>query len=465
MIDKYWKNRAFDYLLKNDFSIAEEYEEYLAEKNKNDKKKNGQYYTPQDVSIWMAEKFCDIWKGQLIIDPCCGCGNLIVEVIKKLKLSWEEVKQKVVLFDIDETALFISKVVIAKQYGIKDFVEIEQIKSYNEDFLLFAKNNNFLNSLIIANPPYGKCDNSSYKDSYQTANLKNWYPLFLEAFAKYSDGFVAITPQSFLGSGKYKTLRGVLSDKKEGNIWAFDNVPSNIFIGKKKGVFNTNTNNSVRAAVIQSINGNRGFKISPLIRWKIEERNQLFNYADKHLSNLCWSGQESWGKIPVFLENFYSEYMKKSGLKVQNLVSNSGEYSLYIPTTPRYFTSASCKKLNRSQQLELRFKTKKDRDAVYLLLVSSFAYAWWRFFDGEITLTKTMVLNMPVPQSALDNYKIAQNIQKKEDQYIVCKMNAGKKNENIKFPKETISYLNNILFKDGELLIQLHKNCLTDIIK
>lgn len=41
MIDKYWKNRAFDYLLKNDFSIAEEYEEYLAKKNKNDKKKNG----------------------------------------------------------------------------------------------------------------------------------------------------------------------------------------------------------------------------------------------------------------------------------------------------------------------------------------------------------------------------------------------------------------------------------------
>ena len=62
MIDKYWKSRAFDYLLKNDFSIAEEYEEYLAEKNKNDKKKNGQYYTPQDVSVWMAEKFCDIWK-------------------------------------------------------------------------------------------------------------------------------------------------------------------------------------------------------------------------------------------------------------------------------------------------------------------------------------------------------------------------------------------------------------------
>lgn len=152
-------------------------------------------------------------------------------------------------------------------------------------------------------------------------------------------------------------------------------------------------------------------------------------------------------------------------MKVQNLVSNSGEYSLYIPTTPRYFTSASCKKLNRSQQLELRFETKKDRDAVYLLLISSFAYAWWRFFDGEITLTKTMVLNMPVPQSVLDNYKIAQNIQEKEDQYIVCKMNAGKKNENIKFSKETVLYLNNILFKDGELLIQLHKNCLIDIIK
>lgn len=464
MVDQYWKDRAYDYLLNNNFSIAEEYEEYLAKSNKYDKKKNGQYYTPQDVSIWMAEKFCDIWKDQLIIDPCCGCGNLIVEVIKKLKLSWEEVKQKVILFDIDETALFISKAVIAKQYDVKDFVEIDQIKSYNKDFLLFIKDNSFPNSLVIANPPYGKCDSSLYKEFYQTANLKNWYPLFLEAFAKYSDGFVAIVPQSFLGSGKYKILRNILSKKKEGNIWAFDNVPSNIFTGKKKGIFNTNTSNSVRAAIIQSINGDSGFKISPLIRWKSEERDRLFSYANKQLSNLYWSGQQSWGKIPVFLENFYNKYMEKNTLKVQSLISNNGEYLLYIPTTPRYFTSASCKKLNRSQQIELRFETKKDRDAVYLLLISSFAYAWWRFFDGEITLTKTMILNMPVPQSALDNYEIAQSIQEKEDQYVVYKMNAGKKNENIKFPEEIVLSLDNILFEDGALLIQLHKNCLTDII-
>ena len=34
-----------------------------------------------------------------------------------------------------------------------------------------------------------------------------------------------------------------------GEIYSFDNVPGNIFCGRKHGIFNTNTSNSVRAAI------------------------------------------------------------------------------------------------------------------------------------------------------------------------------------------------------------------------
>ena len=465
MVDEYWLERIKQYLSNDSSLIADEYEDYLADTNKQEKKNNGQYYTPEDVCVWMAKKFKEIWDGQKIIDPCCGCGNLIVEVIKQLNLSWEEVKEKIVLFDIDDTALTIAKAIIGKSLGITDFNEIRQIKSYNEDFLLNIAKHDFNNFMIIANPPYGKCDTKLYEQIYETSSIKNWYPLFLEAFAKYAEGYVAVVPQSFLGSNKYNILRQILSDNSGGNIWAFDNVPSGIFYGRKKGIFNTNSSNSVRAAIIQAdANKQHGFHISPLIRWKSEERQELFCYADNQLSSILWKNKTSWGKIPKELEKFYQNYMIKNDIKpfkiVKNLISDNGQYNLYIPSTPRYFTSASCRKLNRSQQIELHFNNKQDRDAVYLLLVSSFAYAWWRFFDGEITFTKTMLLNMPVPIQVIQNSHLAQSIQEQEEEYIVYKMNAGKKNENIKFPKKLIAYLNNILFNESEL-IHLHRNSLT----
>lgn len=39
----------------------------------------GQFYTPAKVCIRMIEKFkVDSFEGQLILDPCCGSGNLLI---------------------------------------------------------------------------------------------------------------------------------------------------------------------------------------------------------------------------------------------------------------------------------------------------------------------------------------------------------------------------------------------------
>ena len=59
---------------------------------------------------------------------------------------------------------------------------------------------------------------------------------------------VIITPHSFLGGDSFKSLRKELNEEG-GYIFAFDNVPGNIFNGKKFGIFNSNEANSTRAAI------------------------------------------------------------------------------------------------------------------------------------------------------------------------------------------------------------------------
>ena len=68
-------------------------------------------------------------------------------------------------------------------------------------------------------------------------------------------------------------------NRHKGFVVSFDNVPGNIFLGKKHGIFNTNTANSVRAAitVVEDADDRKGFRMTPLIRFKTEERTALLN--------------------------------------------------------------------------------------------------------------------------------------------------------------------------------------------
>ena len=62
-----------------------------------------------------------------------------------------------------------------------------------------------------------------------------------------------------------------------GFVVSFDNVPGNIFNGRKYGIFNSNKGNSVRAAitVVENKKDVKGFRFSPLVRFKTEERSRM----------------------------------------------------------------------------------------------------------------------------------------------------------------------------------------------
>lgn len=212
---------------------------------------------------------------------------------------------------------------------------------------------------------------------------------------------------------------------KHGNgfIVSFDNVPGNIFCGKKHGIFNSNSTNSVRAAitVFNQNKTEKGFKLSPLIRFKQSERLQLLNneILESFISNkkqVVDKNNPMFIKLDKRLEDIFDKWILISNnKKISDLVDNNGKYIISMPNTCRYFTTASNKKLNRGGQIVLKFSNYDYFCYAYCLLNSSFAYWYWRLYDGGITYTKSLLDSLPVFFDLLtqENKKFLRNFSKK----------------------------------------------------
>ena len=258
-------------------NLGEMYELGLSIIDKDEKKNNGQYFTPPDIAKIMSKWLIPL-QGKKVADIACGTGNLILsyldEIGKENALSLLQ-SGNLYLYDIDEIALQICIASIAMKYGKEN---IRNIHTVCGDFL----NKNIRlpeNCKVICNPPYAKLNIASH---YQATKIlletKEYFSAFMEKIIQQSKSSVIITPYSFIGGNKFYPLR-LLLNQYNGFIVSFDNVPGNIFAGTKYGIFNSNTSNSVRAAitVVENKPNIQGFRLSHLIRFKTQERTQLLN--------------------------------------------------------------------------------------------------------------------------------------------------------------------------------------------
>lgn len=252
-------------------------------------------------------------------------------------------------------------------------------------------------------------------------------------------------------------------------------MPGNIFKGQKHGIFNTNSTNSVRASItiVESIKEKQGFRISPLIRFKSEERERVLN-KDVLMKLLpetrqrITTDQRMYYKVFKELEPIYKQWREEAtGVFGDLLTKEKTEYSLTIPTTCRYFTTATIYPLNRTGKRILYFKDEDSRDYGYCLFNSSFAYWFWRVFDGSITYPEYLLRSIPIKydkELIKEHKEQIKNIQSKETTYITKKLNAKQIQENVKFPETIRNELNEIMFTNFELkeevtlLDRIHKN-------
>ncbi len=464
----------------NDFlswqNFAEMYEKGLVLQNKQSKKEAGQYYSPDDVAWLMADWF-DAQSGENVCDVACGTGKLILtylDLIGKDKAIDLIFNGKLFLYDSDEVALDICKTILLLKYGkaAEPFIHIQY-----GDFL--SKNINLPeNCKVIANPPYSTINKINYDWDITDVGLgtKELYAMFMEKILRQSKSAVIITPYSFIGGSKFYPLRKVMNNYN-GFIVSFDNVPGNIFSGRKHGIFNTNTSNSVRAAitVVENKDNYKGFKTTPLIRFKNDERTKLlktdvlqsfidneYQIVDKERMMYCKCAKELkavWNIWQEVSTKCLGEYIGQNG---QNIIS--------MPNTCRYFTTASNALMHRNGQIVLTVKDKDVFNYLYCLINSSFAYWYWRMFDGGITYSKSLLLSMPVfyDQLSADDIlffrETAAEMIEKSKEYIIIKNNCGKQ-ENIKYPKKYRDKINRRLLDilelkniDEKVFDNIHKN-------
>ena len=106
------------------------------------------------------------------------------------------------------------------------------------------------------------------------------------------------------------------------------------------------------------------------------------------------------------------------------------------------------------------------------MINSSLSYLWWRMYDGGITLKKSTLLNLPVPNLSINSIKEAvEDGLHSESKFLVCKLNSGKNNENIKFPASYRKRLNDAILSNiglplmGEQLFSVHSNSLKKVFQ
>ncbi|MCI9585186.1 MAG: N-6 DNA methylase [Bacilli bacterium] len=467
---------------KSDLFVVENYGELyeigLAHVNKVSKKEFGKYYTPKDVSVVMSNWLKSL-DGENICDVGCGVGNLILtylDVIGRDNAIELISNKKIYIYDIDEVALEICKYSIAIKYG-KEFLKNINVK--NCDFLnksvKLPKN-----SKVISNPPYYKI--SDFSDRWNVTMVmkdsKELYASFMEKILKQSKSSVIITPYSYIGSAKFYSLRKVMNNYN-GFVVSFDNVPGNIFNGRKHGIFNTNKGNSVRAAitVVENKEDIKGFRFSPLIRFKTDERLKMLN--NDYLFNLINdryqlvdTKKKSYYKCHIDLLNLLDKWETLSNKKMGNFIDSKDGDEIYLPTTCRYFTVGAKRNLVRDGKRTIRVSDRDKYNYVYCMLNSSFAYWYWRLYDGGINCPLTIINSIPVFYDLLDDdlknelNEIAFEMQEREQKYLVYKMNAGKKQENVKFPIEYRNRINKIFFEalgineDISILNKVHSSSL-----
>ena len=142
-------------------------------------------------------------------------------------------------------------------------------------------------------------------------------------------------------------------------------------------------------------------------------------------------------------------------------VREDAPHRLFMPTVCRYFTAATMRPLDRHGVHILRFGDETALDYAYCLLNSSFAYWFWRIYDGGITYPLSLLREMPIfldRASAEDRaffHEMRMKMSAMESDCIVRKRNVGVQ-ENVRFPPGCRDALNRRLlavlmpsFRDG----------------
>jgi len=419
------------------------YEALLASLDRGQRRDAGQYFTPDDASQFMARHATSFPSGRWL-DPCCGVGNLSWHLASVQESPAEFVREHLILLDRDETALRTAVALIAADFaaeGDHEAVEALRSRSHRRDFLSSKALPKF--DFAILNPPYARAPR---KAGYRTSETRDLFAYFLERIVHASQGFIAVTPASYLSIPKFRSLRDVIEEGTTGgDVYVFDNVPDTLFRGYKFGSNNTSKTNFVRAAVTVSAPQMREWRVTPILRWNTASREEMFSRCHDFLAPRRLGPHGEWAKLAPGLEAFWDSIISTPRTLADLLVEHETPFPLTVATTPRYYISATYRPLDRRSKSVLYFRSDDDRRHAAIVLNSSLPYLWWRILDGGVSLPRRVLMSVPIPELPAEAHPYAERLQESEALNVVTKLNAGRHNENVKHPQDLVDDLNSLV--------------------
>lgn len=415
--------------------LAACYEALLASQDVSRRKQLGQFFTPDDVAEFMVSRTQGFGTGTWL-DPCCGVGNLSWHLAANQPDPSAFVGKSLTMSDIDPTALRTAVALVSADFagpGQTETVRRLAERCQATDFL--ASDPGMPYDFAICNPPYAP-DTSTYG---------NLFASFMQRLVSESRGFVIVTPASYLSARRFAGLRTEMDRRSGGEVFVFDNIPDTLFRGYKHGSDNTSTTNFVRAAVTVCAPNASAWEVTQILRWKSTSRTTMFDRCPELLGARHLGPGGQWAKVGAHLEPVWRELNRQDTVLADLVCSTPTEYWLEVASTPRYYISASMRHLARGSKIGLYFSSGEDRDRAALALNSSIPYLWWRFLDGGVTLTKSVLLSTPIPPLTKEGGALMAMLRASENESVVSKTNAGKVNENIKHPPSVVDRLNRSL--------------------
>lgn len=462
--------------IKNDFINVENFHnlyEMALSTNSIHKKQNGQFFTPK-LTAELTADFLSDYETENVCDVACGTGTLILAYFEKIgeEKTKELLKQKrIFLYDADKTALNICTFIIYHKYG---YEYKDNITVVNADFL--DKNITLpKNSKVISNPPYFQL--KTFKDNWDITNSlksgKELYVAFMEKIIKQSSYAVLITPWTFLCAEKFFLFRKFLNDYYT-EVYCFDNIPCGIFGGKLYDDETSLKPNQIRASItVVDKNKDAGIYTTDLIRFSPTEKESILQkeFLKTRLNPQKQIIDDTTTKIykcSPELSNLLHNWINNSTHTLNDLISEKEtDYKLTVPNMCRYYMCGAKGELKRTGKFEFFFKDYKSFIFAYALFNSSFAYWYWRLYDGGINFQKSLMKAIPVFNEKIDKEtfsdleKIVNRLISEESKNKTIKINAGKPQENIKIPDSEREKLNDILCRVLDIssdLSCLHKN-------
>ncbi|MBI9036511.1 MAG: N-6 DNA methylase [Bacteroidales bacterium] len=199
--------------------------EYANSTTAEQKKENGQFFTPKSISTFMGNLAQPKSPKISILDPGCGTAILSCSLIEKLIQNSEIDQIDLKLYEIDSRIIKeLNKVVLFLkdwlfEKGIELNVKIEQTDFVIDNSNVFNNNTLFGNNIfekydyIISNPPYFKISKSDFRAQVAKELVygqPNIYSIFMGLSAKLlkpNGELIFITPRSFAAGNYFLAFR------------------------------------------------------------------------------------------------------------------------------------------------------------------------------------------------------------------------------------------------------------------